>query len=53
MSVDVGDIFAKSTCALRSIQFNFNNNLARSDVKAACETKERGHLGFATTWFGD
>jgi hypothetical protein len=53
MSIDVGDIFAKSACALRGVEFDFYNNLARCDVKSACETKERRYLGFTTTWFGD
>jgi hypothetical protein len=53
MSVDVGDIFAKSTRTLRGVEFYFYNNFSSCDVKAACETKERRYLGFATTWFGD
>jgi hypothetical protein len=40
MSVDVGDIFAKSAGALRGIKLNFDHNLAGCNMKTTGETKK-------------
>jgi hypothetical protein len=39
MSIDVGDIFAKSTRTLRGVELYFYNNFSSRDMKAACKAK--------------
>jgi hypothetical protein len=40
MSINISDIFSKTTCALRGVELYFNNNLSCSDVEAAGEAKK-------------